>query len=125
MVRNRVLNSCRIWSTAQFNTPHTPPPPTQQHTVCIYCTFSLGRVGGGGQKEGRGETVHKYSSFVHGGNSSQAGSKIPTMSECISRQIKSVRYNAARFFNRSISKKSRHIGFGVFIVHSSMGGGLK
>ncbi len=34
-----------------------------------------------------------------GGNSSQAGSKIPTMSECIS---------------------SRHLGFGVFLVHSSM-----
>jgi hypothetical protein len=36
------------------------------------------------QREGRGATVHMYSSFVHGCNSSQAGSKIPTMSECIS-----------------------------------------
>ncbi len=58
--------------TAQFN-----PPPPQTHTVCINCTFSLGR-GGGGQREDREATVHKYSSFVHGGNSSQAGSKIPT-----------------------------------------------
>ncbi len=41
--------------------------------------------GGGGQREGRGATVHKYSSFIHAcGNSSQAGSKIPAMSECIS-----------------------------------------
>jgi hypothetical protein len=38
----------------------------------IYCTFSFGR-GGGGQREDRGATVHKYSSFVQGGNSSQAG----------------------------------------------------
>jgi hypothetical protein len=66
----------------------------------------------------------KYSSFVHGGKISQAGSKIPTMGECISilQSIKSVKHNAAKSFNRSILKKSRHIGFGVFIVQSSMGG---
>jgi hypothetical protein len=34
--------------------------------------------------------------------------------------IKSVKHNAAKSVNRSIFKKSRHIGFGVFIVHSSM-----
>ncbi len=34
--------------------------------------------------------------------------------------IKSVKNNAAMSVNRSILKKSRHIGFGVFIVHSSM-----
>jgi hypothetical protein len=34
--------------------------------------------------------------------------------------IKSVKHNAANSVNRSILKKSRHIGFGVFIVHSSM-----
>ncbi len=62
-------------STAQF-TPHPPPPP-QTLTVCINSTFSLGR-GGGGQREDRGATVHKYSSFVHEDNSSQPGSKIPT-----------------------------------------------
>jgi hypothetical protein len=43
-----------------------------------------GMGSGRGQREGRGATVHKYSSFVHGGNSSQAGSNIPTMNECIS-----------------------------------------
>ncbi len=69
----------------QHNSTHPPPPP-QPYTVCIYCTVSLGRGRGGegGQREDRGATVHKYSSFVHGGNSSQAGSKIPTMSLCIS-----------------------------------------
>jgi len=34
--------------------------------------------------------------------------------------IKSVKHNAANSVNRSILKKSRHLGFGVFIVHSSM-----
>jgi hypothetical protein len=34
--------------------------------------------------------------------------------------IKSVKHNAAKSVNRSILKKSRHIGFGVFKVHSSM-----
>jgi hypothetical protein len=34
--------------------------------------------------------------------------------------IKSVKHNAAKSVNSSILKKSRHIRFGVFIVHSSM-----
>jgi hypothetical protein len=34
--------------------------------------------------------------------------------------IKSVKHNAAKSVNRSFLKKSRHIGFGAFIVHSSM-----
>jgi hypothetical protein len=35
--------------------------------------------------------------------------------------IKSVKHNAAKSVNRSILKKSLHIVFGVFIVHSLMG----
>ncbi len=35
--------------------------------------------------------------------------------------IKSVEHNAAKSVNRSILKKSRHLGFCVFIVHSSLG----
>ncbi len=34
--------------------------------------------------------------------------------------IKSVNHNAAKSVNRSILKKNRHLGLGVFIVHSSM-----
>ncbi len=34
--------------------------------------------------------------------------------------IKSVKHNAAKSVNRSILKKSRHMGLGVFIVHSSI-----
>ncbi len=61
--------------TAQF----TPPPP-QTHTVCINSTFSLGR-GEGGQEVREKIEGQQYTSivpFVHEGNSSQAGSKIPT-----------------------------------------------
>ncbi len=36
------------------------------------------------------------------------------------RSIKSIKHNPAKFVNRSILKKSRHIGSVVFIVHSSM-----
>ncbi len=95
---------------AQFNPQ--PPPPPQTLTVCINSTFSLGR-GGGGQREDRGATVHKYSSFVHGGNSSQAGSKIPTNEWMYLHSLKSVKHNAAMYVNRSILKKSRHIGIGL------------
>ncbi len=34
--------------------------------------------------------------------------------------IKSVKHNAAKSVNRSILKKTRHLGFGVFIVQSSL-----
>jgi hypothetical protein len=74
-----------VYNTIQHPFPPHPPHP---HTVCIYCTFRLGRGkgggGGGGLREGRGATVNKYSSFVLRDNSSQAGLKIPTMSEYIS-----------------------------------------
>ncbi len=56
-----------------------PPPP--RHTLSVYTVHLVwegGKGGGGGQREDRGAAVHKYSSFVHGGNSSQAGSKIQT-----------------------------------------------
>ncbi len=104
--------------TAQF-TPH--PPPSQKLTVCINSTFSLGREGGG-QRENRGATVHKYSSFVHGGKSSQAGSKIPTNEWMYFHSIKSVKHNAAMFVNRSILKKSRHIGIGLLQCNLSTHG---
>jgi hypothetical protein len=70
--------------------PTPPPPPLHQLTVKdLIVTSMVGPIlqyfgKGGGQREGRGATEHKYSSFVDGGNSSQAGSKIPNMSQCIS-----------------------------------------
>jgi hypothetical protein len=91
--------------------PPTSPPPLR-HSLCINSTFSLGR-GGGGQREDRGATVQKYSSFVHGGNSSQAGSKIPTNEWMYFQSIKSVKHNAEISVTRSIFKKSRHIGIGL------------
>ncbi len=76
--------SVKLLQNMVYSTIQHPHPSPQTHAVCIYCKFSLGREGGGGQRECRGATVHKYNSFIHGGNSSQAGSKTPSMSECIS-----------------------------------------
>ncbi len=52
-----------VYNTTQHPPPLLPPPPATH-----YLHISVHLVGGGGT------TVHKYSSFVHGGNSSQAGS---------------------------------------------------
>jgi hypothetical protein len=43
LVRNRVLNSCRIWSTTQLNTP-TPLPATH----CLFVLFVYFGKGGEG-----------------------------------------------------------------------------
>ncbi len=51
--------SVKLLQNMVYNTTQQSPPPPQQHTVCIYCTFILGRGrGGGGEREGRGATVH-------------------------------------------------------------------
>ncbi len=88
-------------------------PPPQIHTVCILytvqCTCSLGRGEGGRRSErrySRGATVHKYSSFVHGGNSSQAASKIQTNQWMYLQSMKSVKQNAAKSVNRSTERKA-------------------
>jgi len=82
-----VKQFCRfkIWPETECKTPaeydlqHNSTPPTAQ----------LVWEGGGEVRdkvEGQQYTssVHKYCSFFHGGNSSQAGSEIPAMRECIS-----------------------------------------
>jgi hypothetical protein len=53
LVRNSVLNSCKIWSTTQLNTP------PRNHTLSVYTVRLLWEGGGGGQREGREATVHK------------------------------------------------------------------
>jgi hypothetical protein len=63
LVRYRVLNSCRIWSPTQLNTPPPPQPfPVTHYLYILY--FDTGR--GWTREKGRGSIVHK------------AGSKIPT-----------------------------------------------
>ncbi len=121
-----VYQFCRfwIWSATfaeicpQYNS--TPPPhPPQQLTVCIYCTFSLGK--GGGQREGREATVHKYSSFVQsmGATVHKLGQKYQPWVN-VSPVYKICLTQCRKVFNRSILKKSRHLGFGVLTVHLSM-----
>ncbi len=107
-----------VYSTIQHNS--TPPPP-HSHTlsVHIYCTMYI-QFG----REGRGATVHKYIKFLRPwGQQFTSWVEKQTMSKCIStlQSINSVNHNAAKSVNRSILKKSRHIGFVVFIIHSSMG----
>jgi hypothetical protein len=41
LVRNRVLNSCRIWSTTQLH-PHPPPHPS--HPLSVYSVLWEGEV---------------------------------------------------------------------------------
>ncbi len=50
---------------------NTTQHPPLSHTLSVYTVHLLwdgGRGRGGGQREGRGATVHKYSSYVHGGS---------------------------------------------------------
>ncbi len=78
LVKNRVSNSCRIWSTVQFI------PPPQTHTVRIYCTFSLERGGGGEEVREKIEGQH-YTSIVPssmGATVHKQGRKYQPMSEC-------------------------------------------
>ncbi len=109
--------SVKLLQNMVYSTIQHPPPP-QSHTLSVYIVHLVWEGGRGeaegGQREGRGATVHNYCSFVHGGNSSQAGSKIQTTEWMYLQSIKSVKHNAAKSVNRSILKKSRHI------VHSSM-----
>ncbi len=124
-----VKQYCRfwIWSETEYKTPaeyglqhNSTPSQPHSHTLSVYTVNLVWERGGGGQIEDRGATVHKYSSFVHGGNSSEAGRNTNHHEWMYLQSIKSVKHNAAKFVERSILKKSRHMRFGVFIVQSSM-----
>ncbi len=95
---------------------HPPsPPPTVTHCLyTIYCT--LGRGEEVREKVRRGATVHKYSSFVHGGNSSQAGLKNTNHDWMYLQSIKSVKQNAAKSVNRSTERKAT---YRVWCLYSS------
>ncbi len=41
LVRNRVLNSCRIWSSTQLNSPPAPP----SHTLSVYTVLTTLTMG--------------------------------------------------------------------------------
>ncbi len=108
-----------VYITIQQPPPTSPPQP---HTVCIIHTVHLLWEGGGEVREkvegqqytstvpsSMGATIHKL------GRQYQ-----PWVNVLYLQSIKSVKHNAAKSVNRSILKKIRHIGFGVFIVDSSM-----
>ncbi len=42
LVRNGVLNSCKIWSTTQLNTPHSHPPTATHCLYILYIYFGKG-----------------------------------------------------------------------------------
>ncbi len=89
--------SVKLLQNMVYSTTKHPPPP-QQHTFCIYCTFTLGSGrGGGGQRECIGTTVHKKGrKYQHDWLYLQS--------------IKSIEHQLRR-----------HLGFGVLIAPSSMG----
>ncbi len=111
--------SVKFLQNMVYSTIHPSPPPPQTHTVCIYCTLSLGTGEGGGEFREKMER-HQYASTVPlsmGATVHKLGRKYQVN---VSPVYKSVKHNAANSVNRSILKKSRHIGFDVFLVHSSM-----
>ncbi len=117
--------SVKLLQNMVCSTIQHPPPPTPTHCLYIYTVHLVWKEGEGwvvrekvkGQKftsvvpSSLGATVHKldlkYQPWVN-----------------VSPVYKIVKHNAAKSVNRSILKKGRHIGFGVFIVHSSMNASL-
>ncbi len=95
MVRYRVLNSCRIWSPTQLNTP-----PPLRATYCLYILYFDFVEGGGGERwiieKVRGVIVHK------------AGSKIPTW------------LTVSPFYKFYEKPVKTTFSFDVFIVNYSM-----
>ncbi len=98
---------CKI--PAEYGLQHNPPPPPD-HTLSVYSVHLVWEGVEGGEVREKIEG-QQYTSIVPssmGGNSSQAGTKIPTNEWMYLQSIKSVKHNAANSVNRSILKKSRH-----------------
>ncbi len=105
-----------------YNTTQHPPSPSHSHTLSVNTAHLLWEGGGVREKvEGqqKANNTQVYSSFVHGATVHTLGRKYQPWVN-VSPVYKICETNAAKSVNRSISKKSRHLGFGVFIVHSSM-----
>jgi hypothetical protein len=105
--------SVKFQQNMVYNTFQHPPP--HNHTLSVYCTFCLGR-GEGGREVREKVEGQQYTSIVPWSMGATVR-KIPTMSGVNVSPVYEICYNAAKSVNRSILKKSRHIGFVVFIVH--------
>ncbi len=84
---NFVGSETECETTAEYGLQHnsTSPPPVT-HTVCIYCTFSLGRGKGGGEVREK-EEGQPYTGIVPssmGASVHKLGRKYKPLSECIS-----------------------------------------
>jgi hypothetical protein len=105
-----------------YTTIQHPPPPPPTATHCLYkYTVHLLWVGGGGEVREKVEG-QQYTSIVPssmGATVHKLGGKCQPWVN-VSPVYKICQTHAAKSVNRSIVKKSRHIGFGVIIVYSSM-----
>ncbi len=105
-----------------YNTPQHPHPPTATHCLyTVYCTLGTGEGVGGGEIREKVEG-QQYTSIVPSSIGPTVGRKYqPWVNEWMMYLVyKICLTHAANSVNRSILKKSRHLGYGVFIVHSSI-----
>jgi hypothetical protein len=111
-----VKQFCRfwIWSERECKTPaeyglqlNSIPPhpyPLPYHTLSVYNVHLVWERVGGGQREGRGATVHMYSSYLLRPWGQQFTSWVENTNQWVYvylQSIKSVKHNAAKSVNRS------------------------
>ncbi len=95
------------------------------HTLFVYTVYLVWEGGEGGEVREKVEG-QQYTSIVPssmGATVHKLGRKYQPWVN-VSPIYKICKHNAAKSINRSILEKSRHLGFGVFLVHSSIGKGL-
>ncbi len=116
-----VKQFCRfwIWSETECKTPaeyglqhNSTHPPPHSNTLSVYTVHLVWEGGGEVREKVEGQ---QYTRIVP----SSTGATVHKLWMYLN-SIKSVKHNAAKSVNRSFLKKSRHLGLGVFIVHSSM-----
>ena len=122
---------CRFWTwsetecktPAEYGLQHNlTPPPRHSHTLSVYILcikFGKGGRGEGGQREVEGQQYTRIVPSSMGATVHKLGRKYqPWVNVFL---VYEICLNICRkVHNRLVLKKSRHLGFGVSIVHSSM-----